>query len=139
MIKPEFLTYQPPTVKPEPVTVEGEYGTENPQIPDGYEVVGFRPPLEGDLYLPLCDFAVETWDSSYCFYPVLILQKKPKPVQHVYEECSFGEADISHESTLSGLKPYKLGIWPGETKLGYYFERPHASGFIWLKKVQNKA
>lgn len=58
------------------------YGTDKPKIPRGYEVVDFRPPVDGEIVLCDLDSAFEfseaypwpDWDKI----PLLILRKKAR-------------------------------------------------------------
>lgn len=49
------------------ITTKQIYGVNNPAIPDGFKVVGFRPPKDGDAYIPtnrshISEIRVSDWN-----------------------------------------------------------------------------
>ena len=78
------------------ITPEMIYG-KSPVVPDGYEVVDFKPPQTGEEFLNHhCQASTCQPNCFLAWNPRLIIQKK-KPRRWVYEECSKEEASAETE------------------------------------------
>lgn len=67
------------------ITVKDIYGTENPEIPKGYKVVGFRPPNTAEWILDWVGKTgpIRAAKDDWTGHPRLILEKLPEKRRYV--------------------------------------------------------
>lgn len=66
--------WQPPP--PAHITLKKMYGTDNPKIDPAYRAIDFRPPVRGDLCIPMTDGSVDEWRSNLPgIHPLIIVVK----------------------------------------------------------------
>lgn len=89
------------------ITVKDIYGTENPEIPKGYKVVGFRIPTKGSNEMFLTDDSAAVYSVRDFFpgkrEPRLILEKLPEKRFLEMSKCAMCPHFDLYDAQLTGL------------------------------------
>lgn len=87
-----MMTYTYTVKKTVTVSVKDIYGTTDPLIPKGFQIIEFRPPKTGERFLALGMIAAvrSSADWNDGDGPRLILQQKPKGKRIIYTQVRTG-------------------------------------------------
>lgn len=117
--KPKYSYQISRTITPTEV-----YGKENPEVPEGYEIVDFRPPKKGENFLVFYESAPASFNFGET-EPRFILKKKIQTLDISGLSHSVKAADVyGKEKTI--LSPPEGYEFTGE------FRNPKAGEYVYL-------